>query len=51
MLNISLLHPDDQTKKHAEYLESRDAIIVICSKQMKDCIEKKEKIEFTVKGR
>ena len=41
----------DQTSKHIEYLKSHHVIILICSKQMKDCIENKEKVEFTAKER
>ena len=51
VLDIAGVHGNDQSQKHREYMKQRDAVIIVCSKPLKECIEQRKDLEFIVKGR
>ena len=49
-MDIAGLHGDDQVNKHREYIDTRDAVILVFSKELKDCIEHGTTMNFIIKG-
>ena len=51
VLDIAGIHGNNQSKAVGEYLTNRDAVIFVCSKKLRQCIEDRRSEEFKLKGR
>uniref|UniRef100_A0A7M5U9B4 Uncharacterized protein n=1 Tax=Clytia hemisphaerica TaxID=252671 RepID=A0A7M5U9B4_9CNID len=51
VLDIAGIHGNNQSKAIGDYLTNRDAVILVCSKKLRQCIEDRRSEEFKLKGR